>query len=169
MQNISLTKHFKFSEFTVSRTAEEQGIENIPPPEAVENLKRLCENTLEPLREDLGLPVIITSGYRCQALNNIIVHSNKRKSQHLYGQAADLYVVLSSGFMIKGLSRRDLLVMAFRLIITDANIDYDQLIIYPTFIHVSYVSRKANRHKLTRAFGNGKYQNLTRAQALSLS
>ena len=64
---------------------------------------------------------------------------------------------------------RQRLVRAFRLIITCEQIDYDQLIIYPSFIHVSYVSPTANRHKLTKANGNGKYCALSREAALSLT
>ena len=167
--NQFLSPHFKLSEFTVSRTAEKHGIVNIPPAEAVENLRRLCENTLEPLREKLGLPIIITSGYRTKALNEILVHA-ARRSQHMAGCAADFYVapaqVSGSKFQVSG--HRELLINAFRMIILDESIDYDQLIIYPSFIHVSYVSKQANRHKLTKAFGNGKYCALSREQALTL-
>lgn len=169
--NQFLSPHFKLSEFTKSRTAEKHGIVNIPPAEAVENLRRLCEGTLEPLREKLGLPIIVTSGYRTKALNEILVHA-ARRSQHMAGCAADFWVsghTDSTDNTDMGASHRDLLIRAFRLIITDDSIDYDQLIIYPGFIHVSYVSRERNRHKLTKAFGNGKYCALTREQALAIS
>ena len=159
MQDISLTKHFKLQEFVASRTAERHGIANVPSEEAVANLRRLCEGCLEPLREAMGLPIVITSGYRCRALNDLLVH-HSRKSQHMNGQAADFYV--------SGKSRRELLIQAFRQIITDDSIDYDQLILYPSFIHVSYVSRDRNRRKLTKAYGNGKYCALTREAALSI-
>ena len=68
MQNTFLTPHFSLLEMCESRTAKRYGIVNVVPPETVENLKRLCEATLEPLREALGLPVVITCGYRCQRL-----------------------------------------------------------------------------------------------------
>lgn len=159
--NKFLTPHFTLLEMTESQTAKKHNIVNVAPPVAVQNLRRLCEHTLEPLREKMGLPIIITSGYRCPQLNEIIVHS-ARKSQHMAGQAADFYVV--SGLD----SHRELLIKAVHLIITDEEIDFDQLIIYPSFIHVSYVSKERNRHQLTRAFSNGSYSALTRTQALSL-
>ena len=166
--NILLTPHFELREFTKSATAMKQGIANVPPPEAVENLRRLCIGTLEPLREKLQQPVVITSGYRCQQLNEIIVHAS-RKSQHMSGQAADFYVAQGpvQGSRVQG--SRELLIQAFRLIITEPEIDFDQLIIYPTFIHVSYVSREKNRHQLTRASSNGAYTALSRADALALN
>ena len=67
MNDIQFTPHFKLSEFIRSATATKQGIENNPSPEAVENLRLLSIHTLEPLREALGLPIVITSGYRCKA------------------------------------------------------------------------------------------------------
>ena len=169
--NISLSPHFELREFTESATARKHGIVNEPPDEAVENLKALCVNTLEPLREALGLPIVITSGYRCKALNDLITHHSTR-SQHVDGCAADFWV--KGPAEIKeiaertGASRRELLIRAFRTMIVDDSIDFDQLILYPSFIHVSYVSRERNRRKLIRAFGNGKYQGLSRAQAMAL-
>lgn len=166
--NTVLTPHFKLREFTESTTAMKHGIDNRPTPEAVENLRRLCIGTLEPLREKLQQPVVITSGFRCQQLNEIIVHAS-RKSQHMEGRAADFYVAQGpvQGSRVQG--SRELLIQAFRLIITEPEIDFDQLIIYPSFIHVSYVSREKNRHQLTRASSNGAYTALSRADALALS
>lgn len=167
MQNIYLSPHFTLAEMCESQTAKKHGIANIPSSEAVANMRRLCEGCLEPLREALGLPIIITSGYRTKALNNHILHS-ARKSQHVSGQAADLYIGSGLTGQDSGLSRRELLIKAFRQIILDEDIDYDQLILYPTFIHVSYVSRTANRHKLTKANGHGTYCGLSREQALAI-
>ena len=165
--NTVLTPHFKLREFTESATAMKHGIDNRPTPEVVENLRRLCKHTLEPLREKLGLPIVITSGFRTKALNDIIVHA-ARKSQHMSGQAADFHVAQGpvQGSRVQG--SRELLIKAFRLIITDESIDFDQLILYPNFIHVSYVSQEKNRHQLTRASSNGAYTALSRADALAL-
>jgi len=206
LNNIQLSPHFSLLELTESATARQRDIANIPPPEAVENLKRLCKGTLEPLRKALGLPVIITSGYRCKELNNIVNRSSKT-SQHMQGCAADFYVssdgamrqsrgsklkVQGSRFSdlkvqsdlkvddkvqcgkaavqdSKVLGRRELLIMGFRLIILNEDIDYDQLILYPTFIHVSYVSRSKNRRKIIKANGHGTYCTVTREAALCLS
>ena len=149
--NQMLSPHFSLKETTESQTARKHGIANIPTPDAVENLRRLCANTLEPLREELGLPVVITSGFRTKILNDLLAHSSER-SQHMAGQAADFYVAPGQS----GLSRRELLIKAFRLIITSEQIDYDQLILYPSFIHVSYVSRERNRRTILLGMRNGK-------------
>lgn len=170
MNNIQFTPHFELKEFTESATARRHGIANEPPFEAIENLKHLCVFTLEPLREELGSPLIITSGYRSKAVNDLITHHSST-SQHMKGQAADFYVGhtdSTDNTENSVASRRELLINAFRQIITSEIIDYDQLILYPTFIHVSYVSRAKNRHKLTKANGHGTYCALTRTQALVL-
>ena len=162
--NTLLTPHFALREFTKSATAMKHGIDNRPTPEVVENLRRLCTHTLEPLREKLGLPIIITSGFRTKALNDIIVHAS-RKSQHMTGQAADFYIPEVSG----NLSHRERLILAFRTIITNPEVDFDQLILYPNFIHVSFVSKETNRHNIMTAQGDGKYCRLTRENALMLN
>ena len=154
-----LTEHFSLPEFVKSATAERNGLDNTPPPVAVENLRALCEYTLEPLRKELDLPIVITSGYRSREVNELITHHSST-SQHMEGRAADFHVDKGG---------RELLIKAFRLIIESPDIDYDQLILYPNFIHVSYVSPIANRHKLTLGFSNGKYRALSREAALSLS
>ena len=204
--DIFLSPHFKLSEFVVSETASRHGIDNTPPEEAVENLRRLCQGTLEPLREALQLPVVITSGFRTKALNDRLAHSSER-SQHMQGCAADFYVSCAAkprfkaaeprfngplaqfkvqgskvqgsltkvratqGSMTKVQGRRGLLIKAFRLIITSPEIDYDQLILYPNFIHVSYVSKERNRHNILKARSNGKlgYGKLSYANAILLN
>ena len=159
--NIFLSPHFCLKEFTESATARKHGIVNKAPPEAVENLRRLCEGCLEPLREALQLPVVITSGYRTKELNSMLAHAASR-SQHMEGCAADFYVDKGS---------REELIKAFREILLNPGIDFDQLILYPTFIHVSYVSKERNRHGILKAQGNGKlgYGRLTLANALLIS
>lgn len=163
--DIMYSPHFAEHEFTDSATARKYGIENIPTPETKSNLHSLCINTLEPLRLEIGLPVVITSGYRCKALNERITH-HSNTSQHMSGLAADFHIGDAQGS--SGLSHRERLIKAFRLIITSDKIDYDQVILYPRFIHVSYVSRDKNRHCITKANGHGHYCNLTRTQALAL-
>ena len=170
--NMKLSEHFCLDEFTKSSTAMKHGIKNTPPQEAVDNLRALCQGCLEPLREALGLPVVITSGYRTKALNSMLAHSSER-SLHMLGQAADFYVgqspVSGSRFQVsddlnhetgdspmKLETPRQRLIRAFRLIILDESIDYDQLILYPSFIHVSYESSERNRRNILLGMRNGK-------------
>ena len=63
-------KYFTIGELTSSTTARRYNIKNIPGSSELTNLKALVENLLDPLRELLGRPVFVSSGYRCRALNN---------------------------------------------------------------------------------------------------
>ena len=212
MQNIFLTPHFTLQEFCASQTAEKHGIVNVPSELEVENLRRLCEGCLEPLREAIGLPIIITSGFRTKALNDKLAHTSST-SQHMRGEAADFYVgeAQVSGSKIQDCpsgesahardnssklgsplaqsqtsgdlkletgaspmklgTPRQRLVKAFREILQNPKIDYDQLILYPTFIHVSYVSKEKNRRGilLARSDGTLGYGRITLANALKIS
>ncbi len=173
MSNILITPHFTMYELTESPTARRNGIDNTPSAEEVDNLRRLCTNTLEPLRMALGMPVIITSGYRCKELNNLVSHHSS-SSQHLKGQAADFYIGWGQPLGGRGqagdsvLSQRERLTKAFHIILTDDLIDFDQLILYPTFIHVSYASPRLNRHYIMTAAANGHYKRITREDALKI-
>lgn len=78
------------------------------------------------------------------------------------GQAADFYV---------GKGSREELIKAFREILTNPKIDFDQLILYPSFIHVSYVSKERNRRGILLARSDGKlgYGRITRANARKIN
>lgn len=71
-----------------SQTAEKLNIKNVPnDPIVIENLEHTIEQ-LDELRILYNKPIIITSGYRCPALNKAV--GGKQTSQHCKGQAADL-------------------------------------------------------------------------------
>ena len=83
---MKISRHFELEEFLVSETAARLGINNIPTSGVHLKLERLAE-TMDLVRDLLGHPVIITSGYRSDALNRAVggVHT----SDHIKGLAAD--------------------------------------------------------------------------------
>ena len=81
-------KYFTIGELTNSATAKSLNVSNSPSLEVVENLTRLIETILDPLREAYGHPVTVTSGFRTPELNKILKGSPT--SQHVRGEAADL-------------------------------------------------------------------------------
>ena len=131
---IKLTKNFTLDEMCKSRDARKLRIKNVPSPKEVARLKALCENVLQPLRDYLGEPVIINSGYRCPALNMAV--NGRTSSQHLRGMAADINVKGSIKYARK--------IIAYIL----ENLVFDQLILErqgsAIWVHVSY-SPKKNR------------------------
>ena len=81
-------QHITVNEMLHSQTAEKLNIKNVPnDPIVIENLEHTIEQ-LDELRRLYGQPIIITSGYRCPALNKAV--GGKPNSQHVKGQAADL-------------------------------------------------------------------------------
>lgn len=87
--------HFTIRELTRSATATRLGIDNTPPPEAVDALYRLINEVLEPARTQLGIPIYVNSGYRCRALNAAV--GGVARSYHLYGRATDLTTGTTAG------------------------------------------------------------------------
>ncbi|MCQ2299426.1 MAG: D-Ala-D-Ala carboxypeptidase family metallohydrolase [Bacteroidales bacterium] len=121
-------KYFSLLEFERSETALRRGIDNKLPGSVCINVAQLVQNVLDPAREMMVSPIIVTSGYRCAELNKAI--GGARLSQHCMGQAAD--IVAHNGDNIKLLS-------------TLKRLPYDQLIAYRSkntgeikWIHVSY-------------------------------
>lgn len=83
-----LSVHFSLDELTRSQTASRLGINNQPTPEVVAMLRRLAITLLEPIRDLLGAPLHVDSGYRSPALNGAV--GGAASSAHLDGRAADL-------------------------------------------------------------------------------
>ena len=90
MSNQQLSKHFKLNEFTKSYTAIQYKLKNEPDKESYDNLVRLCNEYLEPIRELIGKPLIINSGFRSKEINYRI--GGVPNSAHLFGRACDFYV-----------------------------------------------------------------------------
>ena len=93
---MKLTEHFSLEEFTRSSTAKTKGINNTLNPteesdkRIIRNLRNLCAQVLEPLRNHISQPLVISSGYRSPRLNAAV--GGAANSQHLTGQAADLRI-----------------------------------------------------------------------------
>ena len=132
---MNLTKNFTLEELTHSNIGVAKGIKNEPNERALENLRTLCVRLLQPLREAYGEAFHINSGYRCLKLNELV--GGVPSSQHTVGQAADVRVD----------EPRKLLTELLK-----SGLDYDQAILYPTFLHLSYNSGH-NRKKVLYAKG----------------
>ena len=88
---MELSKNFTLEEMCESQRAKEHGIVNqVTDTEHLNNLKALCTKVLQPLRDELGSPIRVTSGYRRPQLNTLL--KGAATSQHLSGSAADLDV-----------------------------------------------------------------------------
>lgn len=83
-------KYFELDEFIRSDTAKKKNIDNTPTFEIVANLEELVSKILEPLRAAYGMPIKISSGYRCPALNKAV--GGSPTSMHMKGRACDMQV-----------------------------------------------------------------------------
>ncbi len=133
---MQLSEHFSLDEFTLSQTAVRNGILNVPDEFAINNLKALSTNLLEPLRKTLNKEIHISSGYRSHRVNKLV--GGAKESQHIYGMAADISA--------KGMSTEELYQF-----IKSSGLSFDQLIQeFDRWVHVSYSISK-NRNQCLRA------------------
>ena len=141
MENIS--KHISWHEGTYSRTGERRDLDNTPNEEQLKCMKEVAENLFEPLREWVGGPIKINSFFRGEPVNTAI--GGSRKSQHMKGQAIDI----DDTFRHK--------TNAEMYYYIKDNLDFDQMIWEfgndknPNWLHISWVSHRPNRKKLTIA------------------
>lgn len=91
---MKLSEHFTLVEATKSQAAERLGLDNTPPPEAIERMRATAENILEPVRAHFGRPVFINSWYRSPEVNRAIGGVDKpgKVSQHVTGLAVDFEI-----------------------------------------------------------------------------
>lgn len=81
-----LAPNFTRKEFELSQIAVRRGIINKVPADLMPNLQRLAE-TMQKIRDFLGHPVVITSGYRSMTVNRLV--GGARTSHHIQAGAAD--------------------------------------------------------------------------------
>lgn len=132
-------KYFTFDKLLRSQVALDNNIENLPPwherARVYCSLLVLVDNLLDPIRENFAVPMIITSGYRCEKVNKLV--GGESNSQHRKGEAVDFY--------FEAFSKKEMAAAFFEIA---EKFDFDQLIYYKKkgFIHISY-SKDNNRHQ----------------------
>lgn len=128
----TISANFSFSEFEKSETAERYGICNVITDFDVRNaIVALVREVLQPLRTRWGKPLKVNSGYRSQQLNMMV--GGSPSSQHKQGEAADI----ATDYPLK------LAQMA-----KDMNLPYDQMILYPNFLHLSHKLHGEQRRQI---------------------
>ena len=118
----TISKNFSYREFEESISATQKGICNtITSFEVRDSIKALVLNILQPLRDACGKPLKINSGYRCPELNKLV--GGVGNSQHTKGEAAD--VASDNPYELAKMAK-------------ELNLPFDQMILYPTFVHFSH-------------------------------
>ncbi len=115
------------------------------PAAAKENIEALVEQVLDPVRRAYGKAICVTSGYRCPSHNARV--GGVPQSQHVVGQAADIRPAEQKDGALERLARTVV-----------ANGKWDQMILYPTFIHISWKRSGINRRQILRKTAGGYRQ-----------
>lgn len=140
--NMQLSKNFTLQEMVFSHTAVRLGFDNTPSGDVIEALRNLCEHTLQPLREALGKPIRVTSGYRSPLLNMRI--GGQGQSQHLRGEAADIQV--------PGMTTTEVI-----KVMIEKEIPFDQVINeFDSWVHISFTTRRKLRRGILVATRKGR-------------
>lgn len=136
-----LSKSFVLAEFLDSHTGIRMGIDNNPDAVVIAGIRSFLAPGMQKVRDLLGHPVVISSGYRCPALNRAV--GGSRNSDHMRGLAAD--------FTCPGYGRP----LDVARAIAASWIEFDQLIQEGgQWVHLSF-SAKPRKQVLTAKFSNG--------------
>lgn len=183
-----ISKSFTLEELTKSDIAnkypEIKKKQDNPPIEVIKNLRRLTIVTLQPIRDEIGIPIHISSAWRCDELNEKV--GSSKFSQHPLGEAADITVLEHSpvtyqvvqdharalcGKEIREDASPTFYLFAF-IAIRRERLDIDQIIHefgdpgIPDWAHVSSSSRMSRRE--IKIIGKGLNKILTLEEALLL-
>lgn len=145
---MKLTENFSLAEMIKSETALRRGLDNTPGEEEIENMRKLAENVLQPIRDAYGRGVKVNSGFRHPDVNAAV--GGSRTSDHCKGQAADIE--------IPGVANADLAQWI------SENLEFRQLILEfytpgipdSGWVHVSYVEGDNKKQVMTAMKENGK-------------
>jgi hypothetical protein len=154
---MNLSANFTLKELTKSDTATRLGLDNTPDEATIENIKLLCQEVLQPIRDHFGKSVTVNSCFRSPESNAAV--GGSKTSDHCLGRAADIE--------IDGIPNPELAQW-----IMD-NLDYTQLILefytqgQPNsgWVHVSYDPNNIKMQELTAVKVAGKTTYLNGLQA----
>ena len=123
--------NFSISELCHSDNAINAGIDNTPSIKETDNLLNLIFYCLQPIRDKLNKPMIITSGFRNPKVN--FLAGGAINSNHLTGCAAD--------FHVPGMTIQQVIDFILKL-----GIEFDELgNEYNKWVHIAY--RKGNNRR----------------------
>lgn len=136
-----ISSNFKMAEFSVSATAAAAGIPNVIPENVKPAIRALVLNLLQPLCDATGWHDRINSGYRSPEVNKLV--GGVATSQHLKGEAAD-------NMFFKRVNGKTVYIAPIEVLraVVASGLDFDQMIAYNGFVHLSYTTTRANRRQI---------------------
>lgn len=126
----------KFYNFRINKFkhCKRKNINNYPNKTSLDNILELIFYCLQPIRNYIKKPIIITSGYRSKEINKLV--KGRTNSQHLKGQAAD--------FIVKGMDSKKIIDEIIK-----SKVIFDQLIDEKGWVHISF-NKKNNRKMIIK-------------------
>lgn len=139
----TVSKNFDYKEFEKTDVSGMQLKNTITSAVIRDSIKLLVDNVIQPLRDAWGRPLAINSGYRCPEVNKAV--GGVATSQHTKGEAADVCPFGRNGSgdieVVKNLAR----------LARDLELPFDQMILYPTFVHFSHKLKGEQRGQILYA------------------
>lgn len=135
-----ISKYVSYDEATKSQTAIRNKIDNKPNTEEINNMKYVASKVFDKVREHFGIPLKVSSFFRCKKLNTAV--GGSATSQHMTGEAIDID---ADGSSITNAQVFDYI---------KNNLDFDQLIWEfgdkknPAWVHVSLKRNGKNRKQI---------------------
>lgn len=123
---MQLSKDFSFSELTKTDSTDLQARNRAEAVLSYFKLRRVARELLQPIRDGIGQPITISSGYRGKTLNELVRGS--ATSQHCKGEAVD--------FWVRGYDSRAGQLQVMRWV-QENGIKFGQLLIERGCIHIS--------------------------------
>jgi len=146
---MKLSKNLTLKEAVKSNTATRLGIDNTPSQWEINNLTAIADHIFQPIRDHFGVPIGVSSGFRCRDLNKAI--GGSKYSQHMIGEAldidADMYGKVTNADIFNYIKK---------------NLEWDQMIWEfgndeePNWVHVSYKEGGVNRKQIRKAMRDSK-------------
>lgn len=146
-------KHYQPADFAKSTTAKRRNIDNSIIPAHIPHIQELIETLLDPLTDAWGSKILVTSGYRCQKLNEAV--GGSKTSAHSLAYAADLVpangkIEEFKAFTMKWLYENKLV--------------FDQYINEysgkSSWVHLAVRNRAGNQRKQFMLYKGGKYSSI---------
>ena len=143
-----LTQNFTLHEMTKSETALRLGLDNTPPHDVIINLRILCENVLQPIRNYFQTGVKVNSGYRSPEVN--VAVGGSHTSDHCWGMAADIEIPGIPNYELavwikENLYFKQLILEFYTLGVPDSG-----------WVHVSYDPNNLRNQVMTATKQNGR-------------
>lgn len=139
----TISKSFSYSEFEKTDVPGMQVKNTITSTAVRDSIKALVETVIQPLRDAWGKPLAINSGYRCPEVNKAV--GGVPTSQHAFGEAGDVCPFGRNGHgdieVVKDLAR----------LARDLKLPFDQMILYPSFVHFSHKLKGEQRGQILYA------------------